>query len=134
MKNLQILIGHLGQNPERINFNNGGSITKFSIATSESWKDKQTGERKTDTQWHNIIAGNHYAELCEKYLQKGSKVYIEGVTKHRMYEQDGIKKYITEVHLRNLVFLDSRQQTQQSQNQQPQSQATGVKDDDDLPF
>lgn len=129
MKNLQILIGHLGQAPETINFDNGGKITKFSLATSESWKDKQTGERKTDTQWHNIVAGHHFTELCERHLKKGSKVYIEGITKHRMYEQDGIKKYITEVHMRNLVFLDSKQQSQQTQNQ-PQSQAQGVKDDD----
>lgn len=132
MKNLQILIGHLGQDPQRIIFKDNSSITKFNIATSESWKDKETGERREVTQWHNIIAGSHYAELCEKYLKKGSKVYIEGVTRHRSYEQDGIKKYVTEVHMRNLVFLDTKQQTQQSQ--QPQSQAQGVKDDDPLPF
>lgn len=132
MLNKQILIGFLGQAPERIYFDNGDSITKFSIATSESWKDKQTGERKTATEWHNIVAGNHLAELCEKFLNKGSKVYIEGKTKHRQYEQDGIKKYITEVHVRNLVFLDSRQEAQQSQ--QPQNQAQGVRDNDPLPF
>lgn len=109
MKNLQILIGNLGNNPETHTFDNGDSITRFQVATSESWTDKQTGEKKTATEWHNCIAQRKLGELAVTYLKKGSKVYLEGKTRHRQYEQDGVKKYTTEVVLRELKFLDTKQ-------------------------
>jgi single-strand DNA-binding protein len=110
MKNLQILIGNLGQDPETHTFNDGQKLTRFSVATSESWNDKATGEKKTETTWHNCVTNNKLAEISEKYLKKGSKVFIEGKTKHRSYEQDGIKKYTTEVIVKELKFLDTLQQ------------------------
>ena len=107
MVNKQILIGNLGNDTESIQFDNGDKITKFSIATSRSWKDKNSGEKKTDTQWHNIICQRHFADNAEKYLKKGSKVYLEGETRHRQYEVSGVVKYITEVYVSDMKFLSS---------------------------
>ena len=105
MKNLQILIGNLGNDPETIHFDNGDKITKFSLATSESWKDKHSGEKKKATEWHHIIAHRHFADNAQLYLKKGSLVYIEGKTKHRQYQADGATKYITEVYVSEMKFL-----------------------------
>ncbi|MEP1314984.1 MAG: single-stranded DNA-binding protein, partial [Parasphingorhabdus sp.] len=77
--NKVIIVGNLGKDPEARTFSNGGKVCNFSVATSESWKDKQTGEKKEKTEWHNISVYNEaLADICEKYLQKGSKVYLEG--------------------------------------------------------
>ncbi len=132
MKNLQILIGNLGQDPETVTFDNGGKLVKFSVATSLKWKDKQTGEQKQDTQWHNIIANGGLADVCEKYLKKGSKVYIEGYTKHRSYQADGITRYITEVKLQELKMLSSA--NEQSANNGQSASVSDNQPDDDLPF
>lgn len=105
MKNLQILIGNLGNDPETIHFDNGNEITKFSLATSETWKDKSTGEKKKAVEWHTIITQRHFSNNAKKYLKKGMQVYLEGKTKHRKYEADGITKYITEVHVSDMKFL-----------------------------
>ena len=132
MKNLQILIGFLGNDPETHTFDNGNSITKFSVATSEKWKDKTTGEQKSHTEWHNVVANGKLAEICQKYLKKGSKVYVEGKTRHRSYDQDGIKKYFTEVNAREMTMLSKLEEPRGTaldnigtkQNEEP----------DDLPF
>ena len=129
MKNLQILIGHLGNNPETHTFDNGDKITKFAVATSDKWTDKTTGEKKERTEWHTIITQKAIANSVEKYLKKGSKVYIEGVTRHRSYEHEGIKKYITEVKCNNLIFLDSN-----TTNSNPGATKPTSKEPDDLPF
>ncbi len=132
MLNKQILMGNLGQDPEVINFENGGKIVRLSVATSLKWKDKQTGEQKSDTQWHNVVANGGLADVCEKYLKKGSKVYIEGYTKHRSYEKDGVRKHITEVKLQELKMLDNKV------DETPKTEAPVVEnpanEDDDLPF
>lgn len=93
------LIGNLGKDPEVRTFNNGGKICNFSIATSESWKDKQTGEKKEKTEWHNItITGDGLVGVCERYLKKGSKVYIEGKMQTRKWQdRDGNDRWTTEV-------------------------------------
>ena len=88
--NKAILVGVLGRDPETKTFPNGGSLTQFSIATSESWTDKNTGERKEHTEWHRITASNRLGEIAQQYLKKGSKVYIEGKLKTRQWtDQNG---------------------------------------------
>lgn len=112
--NKVMLIGNLGADPEIRTFQNGGRLASFSLATSESWKDKASGERKERTQWHRIVINNEpLIKLCEKYISKGSKLYIEGHLETRKYtDKDGIEKYTTEVVLRpyrgTLTMLDSQ--------------------------
>ncbi len=111
--NKVILIGNLGNDPEIRAMQSGDKVCNLSIATSESWKDKTTGERKENTQWHKVVIFNQgIMTVCENYLKKGAKVYIEGQLETRSWEQDGQKKYTTEVVLRpyrgELTMLDSR--------------------------
>ena len=112
--NKVILVGNVGKDPEVRTFNNGGKVCNFSLATSESWKDKQTGERKEKTDWHNIAIFNEgLVGIVERYVKKGSKIYIEGQLKTRKWQdRDGNDKYTTEVVLQgyngNLTLLDSR--------------------------
>ncbi len=111
--NKVILVGNLGKDPEVRAFPNGGRVANFSIATSESWKDKATGERKERTEWHRIsILNDALVGIAEKYLKKGSKVYIEGQLETRKYEKDGRDVYTTEVVLRpyrgELTMLDGK--------------------------
>ncbi len=92
------LMGHVGQEPQYHQMGSGTNLCKFSIATSRRWKDKNTGEKKEDTSWHNIVVFNPYlVTICENWLQKGTRIYLEGELKTRTYEKDGVKKYITEV-------------------------------------
>jgi len=111
--NKVILIGNLGNDPEIRSMQSGDRVCNLSIATSESWKDKATGERKERTEWHRVVIFNQgLMTVCENYLKKGSKVYIEGQLETRSWDQDGQKKYTTEVVLRpyrgELTMLDSR--------------------------
>jgi single-strand DNA-binding protein len=92
------LMGHLGKDPEFHAMGTGGELCKFSVATTRKWKDKNTGERKEDTAWHNVVVFNSYlVDICRSWLQKGTRVYIEGEIKTRSYEKDGEKKWITEI-------------------------------------
>jgi single-strand DNA-binding protein len=107
------LIGNLGADPEIRSMQSGDEVCNLSIATTESWKDKQTGERKDKTEWHRVVIFSPgLVNVCKNYLKKGSKIYIEGQLQTRSWEQDGQKKYTTEVVLRGydakLVMLDSR--------------------------
>lgn len=111
--NKVIIIGNLGKDPEVRSFPNGGRVASFSVATSESWKDKATGEKKERTEWHRIsILNDALVGIAEKYLKKGSKVYIEGQLETRKYEKDGRDVYTTEIVLRsyngNLTMLDGK--------------------------
>ena len=112
--NKVILLGNLGRDPEVRNFPNGGKVANFSIATSESWKDRNTGERRERTEWHNIsITNEALVRVAEQYLKKGSKVYVEGQLETRKWQdQTGNDRYTTEVVLRpyrgELTMLDSR--------------------------
>ena len=100
------VMGVLGRDPETKTFPNGGSITTFSVATSEHWKDKVTGERKEATEWHRIAANNRLGEIASKYLKKGGKVYIEGSLKTRKWkDQSGNEKEITEIKADVLQLL-----------------------------
>jgi single-strand DNA-binding protein len=112
--NKVILIGNLGKDPKVSNLNSGDRVVNFTLATSESWKDKNTGERKERTEWHNIVIYNeNVGKIAEQYCKKGSKVYLEGQIQTRKYtDQSGVEKYITEIVLTRfrgeLTLLDSR--------------------------
>ena len=98
--NKVILVGNLGKDPEIRKLNNGDPVVNLSVATSESWRDKQSGERKEKTEWHRVVIFNeNIAKVAEQYLKKGSTVYIEGQLQTRKYEQNGVEKYTTEVVL-----------------------------------
>lgn len=96
--NKVILVGNLGKDPESRSFQNGGKVVNFTLATSETWNDRASGERREKTEWHNIVVRNEkLGEIAERYLKKGAKVYVEGAIQTRKYEQNGQEKYITEV-------------------------------------
>jgi len=98
--NKVILVGNLGKDPEVRRLNNGDPVVNLSVATSETWRDKQSGERKEKTEWHRVVIFNeNIAKVAEQYLKKGSTVYIEGQLQTRKYEQNGVEKYTTEVVL-----------------------------------
>ena len=106
--NKVILVGNLGRDPETRYTQNGSAVTQFSIATSDSWRDKSTGEQQDRTEWHNIVCFARLAEIAGEYLKKGSKVYKEGSLRTSNWEQEGQKRYRTEVMARELQMLDSR--------------------------
>ena len=110
--NKVILLGNVGRDPETRYAQNGTAVTRFSIATSEIWKDRSSGEQQERTEWHNIVCFARLAEVAGEYLKKGSKVYIEGQLRTSSWEQDGQKKYRTEVNARELQMLDSKVQSE----------------------
>lgn len=108
--NRVILIGNLGNDPEVRYMPNGNAVANVTLATSEEWKDKNTGEKQEKTEWHRVIFFNRLAEIVEQYVKKGSKLYIEGKLQTRSWEQDGVKKYTTEIVANEMQMLDTRQQ------------------------
>jgi single-strand DNA-binding protein len=146
--NKVILIGNLGRDPETRYAQSGSAVTKFSVATSESWRDRASGEQQDRTEWHNVVCFQRLAEIAGEYLRKGSKVYIEGSLSTSSWEQDGQKRYRTEVIARDLQMLDSRggggdsmgagAPTGFESNRQPADNAPTLSDDtdfeDDIPF
>lgn len=105
--NKVIIIGNLGADPEARQFNNGGSVTNISVATSEQWTDKQSGEKREATEWHRVSLFNRLGEIAAQYLRKGSKVYIEGSLRTRKYQdQSGQDRYITEIRADQMQMLD----------------------------
>lgn len=118
--NKVIIVGNLGQDPEVRFFPNGGSVCNVTIATSESWKDKQTGEQKEQTEWHRVSFNNRLAEIAAEYLKKGSKVYIEGSLRTRKWQnQQGQDQYTTEIRANEMQMLDSRTGGGMGGGQQP---------------
>lgn len=141
--NKVILIGNLGDDVKMHYFDDQNCIGRFSIATSESYTSKQSGEKVTNTDWHNIVVRNGLAKVCEKYLSKGDKVYVEGKLKNKQWEQDGIKRYATEVHVNEMTMLTPKNTANSNnnpqQNQQPsaksaQPKSVAEEENDDLPF
>ncbi len=148
-----MLIGHLGDEVKMHYFEGGGCIGRFPIATNDTYTNKQTGERVTNTDWHNIVVRNKAAEICEKYLSKGDKVYVEGRLKTRQWQgEDGNTRYSTEVQVQDFTFLTTKKESMAGGAQQQPSavkpQATAPKptpspaptqsaqpeQEDDLPF
>ena len=136
--NKVMLIGHLGDDVKVHYFDDKNSIGRFPLATNESYTNKQTGEKISTTEWHNIVVRNKLAEICEKYLSKGDKIYCEGRIKTRQWEQDGIKRYMTEIHVIDMTFLTTKKELNTpSQGATPTPQPHENKPsekEDDLPF
>ncbi|HDZ4655516.1 TPA: single-stranded DNA-binding protein [Salmonella enterica subsp. enterica serovar Monophasic] len=153
--NKVILVGNLGQDPEVRYMPNGGAVANITLATSESWRDKQTGEMKEQTEWHRVVLFGKLAEVAGEYLRKGSQVYIEGQLRTRKWtDQAGVEKYTTEVVVNvggTMQMLGGRPQNSSQPGNQPQAgqqfsgqpQATGTAAaagnepppfDDDIPF
>lgn len=106
--NKVILIGRLGKEPEVRNLENGAVVANFSMATSESYKDRNTGEKKEVTEWHNIVLWRGLAEIAQKFLHKGDMVYIEGKLRTRSWEKDGVTRYTTEIVADNMTMLSPK--------------------------
>ncbi len=146
--NKVMLIGHLGDEVKMHYFEGGNCIGRFPLATNETYTNRQTGERVTNTDWHNIVVRNKAAEICEKYLSKGDKVYVEGRLKNRQWQgEDGNTRYTTEVHVQDFTFLTTKKESmanaqssgspsnqQPSQPQTPAAPMDNTEEDDDLPF
>ena len=139
--NKVILIGNLGDDVKMHYFDDQNCVGRFPIATSESYTNKQTGEKVTTTDWHNIVVRNGLAKVCEKYLGKGDKVYVEGKLKNRQWEQDGVKRYSTEVQVNEMTMLSTKKNAENAnnpqQNQQPAAptpKSIAPEENDDLPF
>lgn len=138
--NKVILIGHLGDEIKMHYFEGGNAIGRFPLATNETYTNRQTGERVTNTDWHNIVVRNKLAEICEKYLTKGDKVYLEGRIKNRQYEVDGQKRYSTEIQVQEMTFLSTKKElnSPSNMNQVQPIQNTNPpvvkEEEDDLPF
>ena len=110
--NKVMLIGRLGRDPEIRYSQQGTAVVNFSLATSEQWTDKNTGDRQERTEWHRIVSFGKQAEILEKYLSKGSQIYVEGRLQTRNYEKDGQTHYTTEIVVANFQFLGGRQENQ----------------------
>ncbi|MEW6984119.1 single-stranded DNA-binding protein [Colwelliaceae bacterium 6471] len=122
--NKVIIVGNLGQDPEVRFMPNGSAVANFTVATSESWKDKQTGEQKEKTEWHRIVMYQRLAEIAGEYLKKGSKVYLEGRLQTRKWQnQQGADQYTTEIIVNDMQMLDSRGAGQQAGGFQPSAPA-----------
>jgi single-strand DNA-binding protein len=156
--NKVILVGNVGADPETRYMPNGNAVTNITVATSENWKDKNTGEQQERTEWHRVTFYQRLAEIVAEYVRKGSKLYVEGRLQTRSWEQDGIKRYATDIIANEMQMLDSRgsgggggggggyqqgQPAQQSQQQPPSKAPTEGKQqapadmdsfDDDIPF
>lgn len=143
--NKVILIGNLGADPEVRHLQNGASVANFRIATSETYKDRTTGEKREQTEWHSIVAWRGLAEITEKYLRKGSKVYVEGKLRTRQWQdKDGNTRYTTEVHADDMTLLDRPTGDTAAAPRAPASATAApsaapapfaaTPEDDDLPF
>jgi single-strand DNA-binding protein len=133
--NKVILLGNVGTEPETRQLPSGGSVTSLSLATSEAWKDKNTGQQQEKTEWHKIVSFNRLAEIMAQYVKKGSKIYIEGSLRTRSWEQDGVKRYATEIVANEMQLLDGKPEGQQAPRQQAPKPAPAVLAAfEDIPF
>jgi len=148
--NKVILVGNLGKDPEVRHLESGVAVANFSLATSESYKDRTTGERKSITEWHNVVLWRGLAEVAEKYLKKGDQIYVEGRLRTRSWESESGTKYTTEIVGDNMTMLGGRRSTESGEVSQPtnteqtetpssqevpaQIQSDQSDEEDDLPF
>ena len=143
--NKVMLIGHLGDEVKMHYFEGGNCVGRFPLATNETYTNKQTNERVTNTEWHNIVVRNKAAEICEKYLSKGDRIYVEGRLKTRKWQDDnGNERYSTEIQCTDFTFLTTKKESQQQgpskqevsksvENINDESNSV-LEDNDDLPF
>ena len=141
--NKVMLIGHLGDEVKIHRFEDGGCVGRFPLATNETYLNKQTNEKVSNTEWHNVVLRNKAAEICEKYLSKGDKVYIEGRIKTRKWQDDkGNDRYSTEIYCTEFTFLSNKNDIpnqQENSKSVPESKVEenitdSVNESDDLPF
>ena len=135
--NKVMLIGHLGDDVKMHYFEGGGCIARFPLATNESYVSKQTNERITNTEWHNIVLRNKAAEICEKYLSKGDKIYVEGRIKSRKWQDDaGNDRYSTEIQVNDFTFFTTKKDggTENNSKSAPETNHNSSNESDDLPF
>ncbi|MDE0472615.1 MAG: single-stranded DNA-binding protein [Ekhidna sp.] len=143
--NKVILVGRLGRDPEVRHLESGATVANFSMATSETYKDRQTGEKREQTEWHNVVLWRGLAEVAEKYVKKGDMIYVEGKLRTRSWEKDGVTRYTIEVVGDNMTMLSGRSATAESGGMQQRdysappadTQSSDITTDDatdDLPF
>ena len=136
--NKVMLIGHLGDDIKMHYFDGGGSIGRFPLATNESYVNKNTGEKVSNTEWHNLVVRNKAAEICEKYLSKGDRIYVEGRIKTRKWTgEDGADRYSTEINVNEFTFLTTKKDVSQTSptDSLPNTNSEAVPlEKDDLPF
>ena len=150
--NKAIIVGNLGKDPEVRHLENDMVVANFTVATSETYKDRKTGDRVTQTEWHNVVLWRGLAEVAEKYLKKGSQVYVEGKLQTRSWEdKEGNTRYTTEIVGNNLTMLGKRNEGESDTSSPPREQASALEsptqnsskesapsksaeEDDDLPF
>lgn len=139
------MVGRLGKDPEVRNLDNGATVANFSMATSESYKDRTTGEKKEITEWHNVVLWRGLAEVAQRYLHKGDMIYVEGKLRTRSWEKDGVTRYTTEVVGDNMTMLSTRSGSasqlgdtgspaQDRGSQEPYRASVENSSTDDLPF
>ena len=136
--NKVMLIGHLGDDVKMHYFDDKNCVGRFPLATNETYTSKQTNERISNTEWHNIVVRNKAAEICEKYLSKGDRIYVEGRIKTRKWTDDkGVERYSTEIQCTDFTFLTTKKDSQDVSNQPSQASNTSNSSNeqpDDLPF
>ena len=143
MLNQAQIIGHLGRDPEVRTTQGGDTIANFSVATTERWRDRASGEQREATEWHRITAYQKLADVCGKFLRKGSKVFVQGKLVTRKWtDRDGVERYITEIRAQDMKMLDGKpdqppgdqQQQQQSSDKPATGQGWGDDLNDEIPF
>ena len=138
--NKVILVGNLGKDPDMRYTAGGDAVANLSIATSESWNDNQTGEKKEKTEWHRVVFFNKPAETIGQYVKKGQQLYVEGRLQTRKWQdKDGVEKYSTDIISDNFTFIGSKSDNQEFENSSPQNnenfdQSVPSTNDDDIPF
>lgn len=143
--NKVMLIGHLGDEVKMHYFEGGGCVGRFPLATNETYTNKQSNERITNTEWHNVVVRNKGAEICEKYLSKGDRIYVEGRIKTRKWQdENGNDRYSTEIQCTDFKFLTTKKESESNVHNQPVAVKPVVneetlgkpigEDNDDLPF
>lgn len=130
--NKVIVLGNVGKEPETRSFDSGDTVTNFSVATSEKWKDKTSGELKESTEWHRVSCFGKLSEIASKYVKKGDKIYVEGSLRTRKWtDASGVEKYSTEVKAEKIELLGSKPSGTQEKQQAPEGLGAM---DDDIPF
>lgn len=138
--NKVIIVGRLGRDPEVRYTPDGTAVANFSVATSDEWRDKETGEKRERVEWHRVVAWRRLGEICGQYLSKGRLVYVEGKLQTRSWEQDGVTRYMTEIQASDVQFLGGRDDNQGGAAQRPAGPDSVPEppmpdgQDDDIPF
>lgn len=136
--NKVILVGNLGRDPEVKTIDSGAKVARFTLATSEVYKDRSTGERKEMTEWHNVICWRNLADIAEKYLSKGRQIYVEGRLRTRSWEDNGVKRFTTEVYADVIQMLGKSDNVQEAPSTVSQPDVPLVvlppREEDELPF